>query len=92
MTKAELVEKILKVKGIEGLTKKGAAAIIDEVFNSIVRAVKKDKRFSYPRFGTFTLKRNKARDGRNPQTGEKIRIKASRTIKFRAAPAVKKKL
>lgn len=91
MTKAELIEKILTVKGVE-LSKKGAGEIVDAVFDNMTKAIKKDKRFSYPGFGTFTVKRRKARKGRNPQTGEVIKIKASKTVGFKPSPAMKNKL
>ena len=63
MTKAELVE---QVAAQANLTKKNAAEILDIVFNNIGKAVKKDDRFSYPGFGTWSLRSRKARKIRNP--------------------------
>jgi len=57
---------------------------------TIRKRIKKEGRCSYPGFGTFTLTKRKARKGRNPQTGETIKIKASKSIKFKPAPALKK--
>jgi DNA-binding protein HU-beta len=92
MTKAELVEAVLKeTKGVE-LTKKAATELVDNVFAQIKKAVKKDKKFSFPDFGTFTIKSRKARTGRNPQTGEEIKIKASKTVGFKPAPSLKTSL
>ena len=56
------------------------------------KAIKKEKRFAYPSFGTFTVRTRKARKGRNPQTGEEIKIKASKTVGFKPAPTLKNSL
>ncbi|TAJ98582.1 MAG: HU family DNA-binding protein, partial [Candidatus Manganitrophaceae bacterium] len=73
-------------------TKKAVSAIIDETFTAIAKGIKKVGRFSFPGFGTFTVKSRAARKGRNPQTGEPIKIKASKSVKFKAAPVFKKGL
>jgi DNA-binding protein HU-beta len=76
----------------EELSKKAVGEIIDSVFGTISKSIKKEKRFSYPEFGTFNVKKRKARTGRNPQTGEKIKIKASKTVGFKPAPSFKSSL
>lgn len=86
MTKAELVE---QVAAQANLTKKNAAEILDVVFSNIGKAVKKDARFSYPGFGTWSLRSRKARKIRNPQTNEIMKLKASKTIGFRPAKELK---
>ena len=86
MTKAELVE---MVAAQSRLTKKNAAEIIDIVFANIGKAVKKDQRFSYPGFGTWSIRSRKARKIRNPQTNEMMKLKASKTIGFRPAKELK---
>ena len=91
MTKAELVEK-LHGKYNGQVTKKLLGEMVDGVFENIGVAVKKEQRFSYPGFGTFVLRKRSPRKGRNPQTGEVIKIKASKTVGFRAAKALKDKL
>ncbi len=91
MTKQELIEAIHK-NNPWGLSKKGTGEVIDAVFNNISKAIKKNRRFAYPGFGTWTVRTRKARNGRNPQTGQKIRIKASKTVGFKPAQAFKKKL
>jgi len=91
MTKQELVNRIAKNNNW-GLTKKATGEVIDAVFTTIRKAVKKERRFSYPGFGTWTVRTRKARNGRNPQTGQTIRIKASKTVGFRPAKDFKKKL
>ncbi len=91
MTKAELVEALYKKFDGE-VTKKMTADMIDAVFDNMTVAIKKEKRFSYPGFGTFVVRSRKARKGRNPQTGEVIKIKASKSVGFRAAKALKDRL
>jgi DNA-binding protein HU-beta len=91
MTKAELIEKMYEKHNGE-VTKKLAAEMVETVFENLAGAIRKDKRFSYPGFGTFVVRTRKARPGRNPQTGEVIKIKASKTVGFRAAKAFKDKL
>ena len=88
MTKAELVEKLYK-KWNGDVTKKLVGELVDGVFENVGHAVKKEHRFSYPGFGTFMLRTRKARKGRNPQTGEVITIKKSKTVGFRPAKALK---
>jgi DNA-binding protein HU-beta len=91
MTKQELVEKLHGMWDGQ-LTKKLAGDLVDAVFDNVALAIRKDKRFSYPGFGTFVVRNRKARTGRNPQTGEKIKIKASKGVGFRAAKTLKEKL
>ncbi|MEE8409022.1 MAG: HU family DNA-binding protein [Myxococcota bacterium] len=91
MTKAELIEKLYK-KWDGEMTKKMMGELVDGVFENVALAVKKERRFSYPGFGTFLIRKRKARKGRNPQTGEVIRIKASKTIGFRPSKALKARL
>lgn len=89
MTKAELVEAVaLQSK----MTKKDAAEVLDVVFSNISKAVRKDARFSYPGFGTWSLRSRKARKIRNLQTNEIIKLKASRTVGFRPAKELKESL
>ncbi|MFP2912989.1 HU family DNA-binding protein [Pyxidicoccus sp. 3LFB2] len=89
MTKAELVE---VVAAQTRLTKKSAAQILDIVFTNIGKAVKKDARFSYPGFGTWSVRSRKARKIRNPQTNEMMKLKASKTVGFRPAKELKNSL
>ena len=89
MTKAELVEAILKNKALGAMSKRSANVVIDVVFETLAKAIKKDKKFTYPGFGTFTVRKRGARLGRNPQTGAEIKIAASKTVGFKPAPAFK---
>ena len=64
MTKAELIEEIRGAKGVD-LTKKQTEAVLNAMFDAIRGAVKKDRRFAFPGFGTFTVRARKPRKGRN---------------------------
>ena len=90
MTKAELIEAVAGAKTVpDGLSKKAVQAVIDATFEQMKKSVKKEERFSFPGFGTFNKKKRAARTGRNPQTGEKIKIKAQTTVTFKPAQALK---
>ena len=92
MTKDELITSVIKSCKNSDLSKRLTGDILDAVFENISKAVKKEKRFAYPGFGTFTVRSRKARKGRNPQTGEEIKIKASKTVGFKPAPTLKNSL
>jgi DNA-binding protein HU-beta len=89
MTKAELVQAVAEQSR---LTKKHTEELMEIVFGAIGRAVKKDERFSYPGFGTWSIRTRKARKIRNPQTNEIMKLKATRTIGFRPAKELKQTL
>jgi len=87
MTKAELVEQMAKEAGI---SKVAAAAALDSMIDGITKALKKkDGRVTLVGFGTFQKIRRKARKGRNPQTGEEIKIKAQNVVKFKPGKKLK---
>ncbi len=87
MTKAELVEKMAKDAGI---SKAAAAKGLDSFASSVTKALKKkDGKVTLIGFGTFSKSRRKARKGRNPQTGEAIKIKATNVVKFKAGKKLK---
>jgi DNA-binding protein HU-beta len=92
MTKDDLINAVLKTCKGDDLSKRLVADVVDAAFESIAKSIKKEKRFSYPAFGTFTVRNRKARKGRNPQTGEEIKIKASKTVGFKPAPTLKSSL
>lgn len=90
MTKADLINSVSGAKGVPAdISKKAVQAIIDETFEQMKKAIKKEERFSFPGFGTWNKKKRAARTGRNPQTGDKIKIKAQTTVGFRPAQALK---
>lgn len=90
MTKADLIERVQNCR--PDLSKRQVADVVDAVFENVARAIRKDKRFSVPGFGTFNLKKRAGRVGRNPQTGAEIQIAPTKTVGFKPAPELKKSL
>ncbi|MFI5338389.1 MAG: HU family DNA-binding protein [Candidatus Methylomirabilales bacterium] len=86
MTKAELVQRIAKDAKI---SKQVAETALDSFMASVRDALRKGKRVSLVGFGTFAVGRRAARNGRNPQTGETIKIRATRVPKFKAGKVLK---
>ena len=87
MTKVELVEKLATDAGI---TKAAAGAALASFIDGVTKALKKkDGKLTLVGFGTFSKSHRKARKGRNPQTGETIKIKASNVVKFKAGKKLK---
>ena len=81
MTKAELVEKMAKEAGI---SKVAATAALNSYVDGVIKSLKKkDGKVTLVGFGTFQKVKRKARTGRNPQTGEPIKIKARNVVKFK---------
>ncbi|MBW2065629.1 MAG: HU family DNA-binding protein [Deltaproteobacteria bacterium] len=85
MNKGDLVNEVAKVVS----TKKEAQAAVDTVFSAITKALKKKETVTLVGFGTFSVAKRKARKGRNPQTGEEIKIKAKKVPKFVPGKALK---
>jgi DNA-binding protein HU-beta len=85
MTKADLVAAVAET----GMTKKQAAAAVDTVIDSITGALAKGDKVSLVGFGSFSVKKRKARTGRNPQTGKPIKIKAKKVPVFSAGKGLK---
>lgn len=78
MTKTELIKEMAKV--LE--SPKEAQAIIESLLSNITAALKKGDSVTLTGFGTFKVSKRKARSGRNPRTGEKIKIKAKNVAQF----------
>ena len=87
MTKADLIETMAKDAKI---SKVAAGAALESFITGITKALKKkDGKVTLVGFGTFQKTRRKARTGRNPQTGETIKIKACNVVKFRPGKKLK---
>lgn len=86
MNKSELVDAMAKKAG---LSKKDTEAVLNAFTEIVTDALKKDDKISLIGFGTFEVSKRAAREGKNPQTGEKIKIKASKAPKFKAGKALK---
>jgi DNA-binding protein HU-beta len=86
MNKGELIE---SVANSANLSKADAGRAVDAIIDSISGALKSGSQVSLVGFGTFTVKKRAARQGRNPRTGETIQIKASNVPGFKAGKALK---
>ena len=87
MTKAELVDSIANDAGI---SKVAASTALNSFMANVTKALKKkDGKVTLVGFGTFSKIRRKARKGRNPQTGDPIKIKACNVVKFRPGKKLK---
>jgi len=89
MTKAELIEAVARSAH---LPKRTVLRTFDLAFEQIARSIRRDKRFWVPNFGTFTVRRHRARAGFNPRTGHAMKIPGYRTVGFRPAPKLRKAL
>ena len=87
MSKAFIAQVIQESAELTGTAANKAAT---EVIAAIVRELKKSGKFTLPSFGTFVVRKTKARKGLNPRTGEAIKVKAGKTVRFKASPNLKK--
>jgi len=86
MKKTELVE---AVADAADFSKADAARAVDAIISVITKALKNDETVTLTGFGTFAVRKRSARQGRNPQTGEVLKIKASKNPGFKAGKALK---
>jgi DNA-binding protein HU-beta len=86
MSKAFIADVIQNSAEITGIAANRAAT---DLIEAIVKELKKSGGFTLPSFGTFTVKKTKARKGVNPRTGEPIKVKAGKTVRFKASPTLK---
>ena len=86
MTKAELVEEVTRVTE---LPRKESEAVVETIFESIIAALQSDDKIEIRGFGSFRTRQRRGRTGRNPKTGESIKIPAAKTVKFTAGKAFK---
>lgn len=89
MNKAELIAKISEDAGI---TKTQANASIDAFVDAVTKTLKKGDKVTLVGFGTFSVSKRAARNGRNPQTGAVIKIKAKKVAKFKAGKELSSKI
>jgi DNA-binding protein HU-beta len=86
MNRAELIDFIAEKAG---LTKSASSIALEAVFDGITNSLQKGDPVVLVNFGTFTVKVRAAREGRNPSTGEKIKINAAKVVGFKAGKALK---
>jgi len=86
VTKTDLID---TVAGLAGLSKEDASKAVNGTIQAITDALKSGDQVSLVGFGSFAVKERAARQGRNPQTGATIQIKASKQPSFKAGKALK---
>ena len=86
MTKAELIEGVAKSAGV---SKADAERTIGAFFDHVVASAKKGDKVAWPGFGSFSASKRAARTGRNPQTGEPVKIAASTALRFSSSATLK---
>jgi DNA-binding protein HU-beta len=86
MTKTQLVSKLAEAGGI---SRKQGDAILTALTDLVIKSVKKGENLKIPGLGTFRLRKMKARMGRNPQTGQAIKIPARKKVGFTVAKSFK---
>jgi DNA-binding protein HU-beta len=86
MTKAELID---AVAASAGVSKADAERTLGAFFDQVVKSAKKGDKVAWPGFGSFSTSKSKARTGRNPQTGEPVKIAASTRMKFTSSTTLK---
>ena len=86
MTKQDLIDVVSEKAG---LTKKDTAAVVDAILETIADSLKRGEKVALVGFGSFEAKTRKAREGRNPATGETIQIPARTVPSFKAGRALK---
>ncbi|HZH95966.1 MAG TPA: HU family DNA-binding protein [Flavisolibacter sp.] len=89
MNKAELITTLAEEAGI---TKTQANTALDAFVGAVTKTLKKGDKVTLVGFGTFSVSKRAARNGRNPQTGEVIKIKARKVAKFKAGKELSGKL
>lgn len=89
MNKAELVA---KMSDDAGISKTQANAALDSMIEAVQKTLKSGGKVTLVGFGTFSVSKRQARTGRNPKTGETIKIKAKKVAKFKAGKELAEKL
>ncbi len=86
MNKRELIE---TVSSNAQITKKEADAVVNAALDAIIHGLAKEGKVVIPGFGSFEVRNKTAREGRNPRTGEKVKIAAKRVPSFKPGKAMK---
>ena len=86
MNKSDVIERVASTADVG---KQQAERVLDAFFDTVRSAVGGGDKVGWPGFGSFSVSQRSARTGRNPQTGEPVKIAASRAVKFTAGSALK---
>ena len=89
MNKSELIE---KMASDADMSKKQANDALNSFIEAVTKTIKKGDKVTLVGFGTFSLSKRAARNGRNPQTGATIKIKAKKVAKFKAGKELSSKI
>ena len=90
MSKADFIEAVAKRGDMSKAEAKRAVELVLGEIEGGLKGAKKEGKYTIGTFGTFTISKRAARKGRNPRTGEAIKIKASKTLRFRPSTQLKK--
>lgn len=88
-TKAEMIDAVAEAANV---SKADAERTLGAFFDHVVSTTKSGEKVAWPGFGSFSTTQRAAREGRNPQTGEPVKIKASTAMKFSASSTLKQAL
>ena len=89
MTKIDIIDSIYEKVGF---SKKEVAKIVEMVFDIIKETLQRQDKIVVSGFGDFVIRNKRARQGRNPQTGDRIEISSRRVLTFRPSPVLKASL
>lgn len=90
MSKTEFIERVASTGNLSKAEAKRAVELVFGEIETTLKGAKKTGKATIGTLGTFTISKRKARTGRNPRTGEPIKIKASKSLRFRPAMNLKK--
>ena len=92
MNKIDFVSEVLKNYKKNDLNRRQVTEVLNTAFKVMEKTIQRDKKFSYPKFGSFTLKKRKARLWTLPNSGKTVQINAMNTVTFRPSVALKQSL
>ena len=90
MTKSDLIERV--AERVPQISKKDTELVVNTIFDSMTEALRGSDRIEIRGFGSFQVKVREAREGRNPKTGEEVRIPAKRTPFFKVGKELKERI
>ncbi len=87
MSKAFIAQVLQESADLTGTAANRAAG---DLMDAIIKQMRRAGKFTLPSFGTFTVRKTRARKALNPRTGKSIRVKSGKTVRFKASPSLKK--
>ena len=90
MTKSDLIERV--AQAVPQISKKDTELVVNTIFSSMTEALRRGDRIEIRGFGSFQVKVREAREGRNPKTGEEVKIPAKRTPFFKVGKELKERI